>query len=218
MMSQVRIKGPSQELYDATVSRVIGLQESFLAGHARGIRELARLRHVDAASPAADPALWAMTLGGLPASLIGHGDGPARAEYAIHAALALYAVHQQSQRQGMHRAGIGLGTAVRQVARSRGVGGEWDNGTVSRFESLCRAQSHEVRVRQLRGLVTLMRGEGVAMDYGRLAQDLYRLLAHANDSGVLLHWGRDLHRQAAPAGASLNNSSSTNSSTTEQEN
>lgn len=217
-MSQVRIKGPSRELYDATASRVMGLQESYLAGRAGGIRELAQLRHVDAASPAADPTLWALTLGGLPASLIGHGDGPARAEYAIHAALVLYAVHQQSQQRAMHRAGVGLGAAVRQVARSRAVGGEWDNGTVSRFESLCRAQSHDVRVRQLRGLVTLMRGEGVAMDYGRLAQDLYRLQAHSNDSGVLLRWGRDLHRQAAPTGASSSSSTSTNSSTIEQEN
>ncbi|MES6323222.1 type I-E CRISPR-associated protein Cse2/CasB, partial [Cutibacterium acnes] len=65
--------------------------------------------------------------------------------------------------------------------------------TISRFQHLCRAQQWGIRIENLRGLIALMRSEGVPLDHGRLAADLWRIQTSAANR-VLLDWGRQLHR------------------------
>ena len=133
-------------------------------------------------------------MGRLPDELLGHGATPATAaEQAVHAAVVLYAIHQQSRSEPMHVPGIGLGQAVRTLSARRSGGPEWDPGTISRFQHLCRAQQWGIRIENLRGLIALMRSEGVPLDHGRLAADLWRIQTSAANR-VLLDWGRQLHR------------------------
>lgn len=186
---------PWNDVSAATLGVVNHLQRGYLATPRDpwAVRTLADLRHADAAHAGTDPALWEITLGHLPEDLVGHGASPATyAERAVHAAVVLYAIHQQSRPSPMHAKAIGLGQAVRMLSARRSTSTEWDPGTVSRFQHLCRAQQWAIRIENLRGLVTLMRSEDVPLDYGRLAADLWRLQTSASDR-VLLDWGRQLH-------------------------
>ena len=192
---------PWNDVSAATLGAVNHLQRGYLATPRDpwAVRTLAALRHVDATRPGTDPNLWEVTLGHLPDDLVGHGASPATyAERAVHAAVVLYAIHQQSRPGPMHATGIGLGQAARMLSARRSTSTEWDPGTVSRFQHLCRAQQWAIRLENLRELVTLMRSEDVPLDYGRLAADLWRLQTSASDR-VLLSWGRQLHHLPSDA-------------------
>jgi CRISPR system Cascade subunit CasB len=181
----------------ATVGAIMPLQSGYTRTprNAAAVRDLARLRHADINLPGSDPALWELTLGSLPEELLGRGDDePSPAERAVHAALVLYSIHQQSRPEPMHRKGAGLGQAVRILSGKRSDGADWDPGTVSRFQHMCRAQSSAIRLENLRGLITLMRSESVGLDYGRLAADLWSIEA-GNIQRTILSWGRQLHHR-----------------------
>ena len=187
---------PWNDVTKATLDVVNHLQRGYLAAPrgAWSVRTMAALRHADAATPGTDAQVWEVTLGRLPDELLGHGATPATAaEQAVHAAVVLYAIHQQSRSEPMHVPGIGLGQAVRTLSARRSGGPEWDPGTISRFQHLCRAQQWGIRIENLRGLIAFMRSEGVPLDHGRLAADLWRIQTSASDD-VLLDWGRQLHR------------------------
>lgn len=162
-------------------------------------RMLAQLRRADAGNPGADPELWQVTLDGMREELLGHGDKPSRSESSAHAALVLYALHQQSKSEPMHRRGVGLGQAVRQLSASRAREGSKgvDPGTLARFHSLVRAQSQSARIYNTRGLIGLLRSSSIPLDYGLLATDLW-LLDTRHADGVRLRWGRQLHQFQSP--------------------
>lgn len=186
---------PWKDVARAASSSVARIQSGYAAPNrsAWAVRTLAELRHADPDGPASAPGLWELTLGALPDELLGHGAGPATpAEKAVHAAVTLYARHQQSRPEPMHRKGIGLGDAVRLTSARRSSPTEWDPGTLSRFQHMCRASSWHIRVENLRGLIALMRSESVPLDYGILASDLW-LLQTSKADNVLLAWGRQLH-------------------------
>ncbi|WP_237268335.1 type I-E CRISPR-associated protein Cse2/CasB [Tessaracoccus flavescens] len=179
--------------------RLVGAQVAKLqAGYTRSPRDewsqrtLAQLRRADAAAPGADAALWQVTFDGLPESVRGVGDAPSIGEAAAHATLVMYAIHQQSKGEPMHRQGVGLGQAVRDLARARSADATPDPGVLSRFHALVRAQTRSARLSCLRALVGLMRAESIPLDYGRLASDLWLLETKKSDV-VRLRWGRQLH-------------------------
>lgn len=163
-----------------------------------GAATLSALRRADPALPGDDPAVWQITLDALPESLAGRGDEPSRAESAIHAALCLYATHQQSRIDGVHVDGRRLGQAVRALARARAVNEELDSSVVNRLHQLGTATTTRRRHTVLRSLLTLMRAErssATALDYGLLARDLYSLENPQTAPGVRLVWGRDLRHR-----------------------
>lgn len=185
-------------LRDTTAKRVMRLQSLYLANAAEGVATLARLRRCPPAAVGADPLVWQVTLADLPPGMVGTGDDPSPAERAVHAALVLYALHQQSAVQPVHRAGITFGAAVGQLARARAVEEELDSSTVKRLQHAALATDFEGHLHHLRGLIQLMRAESppIALDYGLLAVDLWQLADPRRDSeAVLLRWGRGLHQR-----------------------
>ncbi|WP_161958483.1 type I-E CRISPR-associated protein Cse2/CasB [Ornithinimicrobium cavernae] len=177
-----------------------------VAATSAAVQFLAELRRAIGAAGRADPRSWALVLDGLPDALSvpSHGSlsRPTRAERSIFTALTTYAIHQQGQRQPMHVAGVTLGQATRRLARQRVRGegaGDLDEQVVQRLHRVSLAQTDELRAHALRGLVTLMKGAAspVALDYGRLAQDIYWLLTPSTAASVHLNWGRGLHSRFA---------------------
>jgi len=120
-----------------------------------------------------------------------HRDEPTADEHAIHAALTLYAVHQQSQNRQMHVRGRSFGSALGRIRYREGAENQ---GVVRRFQALGTATDLNEAVVHARALVTLLRGAGEAFDYGRFAVDLVRLQHPAHASAVRLAWGRDFYR------------------------
>lgn len=190
-----------RDILRATVSRrVAELQNRVLADDSDTVATLARLRRCDPADVGAEPLVWAITLGDLPEALtqysVGRPEAPTPAERAIHATLVLYALHQQSRDEGVHRPGVSLGYAVGQLARARAVEEELDSGTVGRLHQAALATDFDGVVHHLRGLIQLMRAEKqtTGLDYGLLAVDLWQFADPYQDHHeVLARWGRDLH-------------------------
>lgn len=202
-----QIRRPVRPVLQRTASaRVARLQTLVLADEAMSVATLARLRRCDPAAVGAEPLVWAVTLGDLPEELTTYSshrpESPTSAERAMHATLVLYAHHQQSKDEGVHRPGISFGRAVGQLARARAVDEELDAGTVSRLHQAALASDFEGHVHHLRGLIQLMRVEKttIGFDYGQFAIDLWQLAdTYEKSDAVMARWGRDLHLRPRPA-------------------
>jgi len=188
------------ELSSAVMAVIGSLQAQHLQRVPAAAARLARLRRALASAPGSVPEVWADTLGALPARLLGTTDTPNDAERAMHASVCLYALHQQSQGAAMQAAGRehGLGSAVRLLRLRRARPGSTDadgDPVLRRFQALATATTFSESLQHLRGLVTLLRGEAIPLDYGRLAADLRRLQDAGRSPQVRLGWGRDLYRK-----------------------
>jgi CRISPR system Cascade subunit CasB len=127
---------------------------------------------------------------------LSRGDpaGIEQRELAVHVAMTLYAVHQQSLGEPMHRRGQGLGRALR--ALHTGDPTAVPEPLVRRFRTLGTALAYH-----LRGAVQLLRAgtfqaphKAVPLDYGRLADQLVTW-QREGPSPVQLAWGREFYRR-----------------------
>ena len=179
------------ELAEYVDSKIAVLQQSYVFGDRRGsAATLACLRRCVNSEPGTDPNIWGVTFEGLPPQFVGLTDVASAAERAVHSALTLYAVHQQSKTSPMHRKGPTFGRAMAKLAKTRGSG-EASAAVKRRFDALVTAQSFEELSFHARGLVQQLRAADISLDYGRLADDLRKLQVPAIADSVRRHWGRD---------------------------
>ncbi|MER7283945.1 type I-E CRISPR-associated protein Cse2/CasB [Dactylosporangium sp. NPDC000244] len=159
--------------------------------------DLAALRRGVGRLPGSVPAMW-------PFYTQINPDGRTTARYAAeHAALILFAIHQQSQATSMHRPNVGLGTAVLRLRQHgpRRTGGpapatgpaapDWTKSSPvdRRFNSAATASDLTELVLHLRGLVTQLRGIGQPLDYTMLFDDLRRWDFPDGAAQVRRRWG-----------------------------
>lgn len=133
-----------------------------------------------------------------------------RAEDAVHVALTLWALHQQSQGTGMHRpdswkSPTGLGAAVRRLmaedesGRTAGKEKEKiDDAVLKRFVRAGSAPDLPALSQRLREIVLLLRREGIPLDYSLLAGQLYRWQKSGGRESVRREWGRSFHSYRVP--------------------
>lgn len=155
---------------------------------------LARLRRGVGHVPGEMPELWGEFLLELPEELMGHGAQISRAEWAVYTALTLFALHQQGKdrkAQPMYQQGISLGAAAnRLIIREN----EDRERIARRFYPAATATDMTELSHHMRGLVTLLRAQGIPMDYVRLATDLYDFQNPERVNSVRLRWGEDFCR------------------------
>lgn len=155
--------------------------------------EMAWLRRGVGAAPGEKPELWSVLFDGFPEELMSKNGIPTRAEWAVSLALTLYALHQQGRdpkQEPMHEKGQALGTAVRRLAGSE----ERLPAVRRRFNAFVTAADMPECAHYLRGLVQLLRAEGIPLDYVRLTEDLYWFQTEAGARRVKLRWGQDFYR------------------------
>lgn len=154
---------------------------------------LAQLRRGIGSEPGEVPEILELTVN--PDAPRPLSDEPTRDEMAIHVAMTLFGVHQQSQQGPMHTAKVSFGTALGGL---RFAGGVENQGVVRRFQALGTATGLAELVHHSRGLVTLLRSSGRGFDYGRFAEDLVDFQSPGRADRVRLRWGRDFYRVSAP--------------------
>ncbi|MER5995512.1 type I-E CRISPR-associated protein Cse2/CasB [Streptomyces viridosporus] len=121
---------------------------------------------------------------------------------AEHAALTLFARHQQTHDRRMHIAGNSPGTAVGLLAKKAVAGGEGKSATAAlerRFGVLLTSADFDELVMHLRSLVPLLNQAGIGLDY-----DLLRDALRAWDdprrpdaaASFRQNWDRDFHTAA----------------------
>ncbi|MFH8409594.1 type I-E CRISPR-associated protein Cse2/CasB [Streptomyces sp. NPDC018019] len=155
-------------------------------------------------------------------------EGSTRAEEdAVHVAVTLWALHQQSVRDAaMYEPGWSLGRAVRALARGGGDAGPAADGEPEpdrqqarsaprlddelnetlrkRFVRIGTSTSFDMLAVRLREVVLLLRTARIPLDYARLADQLCRWQNEDLRASVRRTWGRELYlsysRQARPGG------------------
>lgn len=185
---RARRLGPLGSALDGQIKR---LQEEYLRGSPAARADLARLRRGLGKPAGSVPEIWRITVGAVPPALSWSRDEPSRAEEAAHAALTLFALHQQSMPVPAHVPGVSIGHAVGQL---RHDAGRSEEAVTRRFMAVATAASVEEVLIHVRGLITQLRGQHLGIDYARLADDLLALLNPAKAKSVRLAWGRDFYR------------------------
>lgn len=183
-------------LEDFVAKRIASLQEGYFSpeNHSSAAAKLATLRHAVAREPGAVAEIWSIELEGLPEILTSKSDAPSAVERAIHAALVLYAIHQQSQTAPMHMRGreYGLGQAMRHLVYQKA--GQYENlepGKLPRrFAALVTTEVFDEVVHYTRQLIGQLRHAEIPLDYALLARHLYELQLPGRAETVRLAWGR----------------------------
>lgn len=177
----------AQQVYGITERRIRRIWK--MPEHPRRAA-LAELRRGIGRAPGELPKLWESFLQDMPPELFGRSREPTAAEWAVYLALTLFALHQQSQEGSVCAAGAGIGKAVRRLA-NRQKEDPQESSAFRRFSALITADSMEEISYHLRGLVQLLRREGLPLDYPQLAFDLFELQFPDSAPRVKLRWGRE---------------------------
>lgn len=172
-------------------SKIEQLQARYIAQVQGSAASLARLRRNVTSEPGSDPLIWEETLAGLPLKYVGRDDAPTEVERAVHVAIALFALHQQSHFTfRAHQRGPSFGRASSRLAIDERTS---EPAVLRRFQALATASSLSETLVHARGLITQFRSAKVALDYGRFAADLAKLQRPVSANGVRLAWGRDYY-------------------------
>lgn len=195
-----RARTISELVNEITDTHIRKLQNGYLNDRPDAVAALARIRRGVGKPIHAVPDLWGLE--GTDRLYTEIPDGKVtdreRAENAVHIAVTLWAVHQQSRRDApMHVAkGPQLGRAVRAVM----PGDEVDEPLRRRFVRIGTATSLETLAQRLREVVLILRQHTQAMDYAALSEQLYRWQMPDWRSNVRRDWGRNFHaRSQQPA-------------------
>ena len=207
------MSGYTDDLKEFVRERVIALHRSSVGGRGEATATLARLRRGSGCEPGSDPLLWGETLG-LPAQYSGRDDKPTAAECAVYAALTLFAAHQQSVSELMHRGGVSFGTAARQLGQRETVS---EQAVLRRFQALATAEALEGALIHARGLITQFRTARIPLDYGQFAVDLVDLQNPAHRNSVRLRWGRGYYRPATKPTTATDESTAQNANSQKEQ-
>ena len=184
------------KLGKALDGRLDRLQSEYLAGAPRARADIAKLRRALGKPTGSVPEVWEYTVAAVPSSLQWDRDEPTRAEDAAHAALTLFALHQQSMTVPAHQHNISFGHAVGRLTQREERS---QQAVTRRFMAVATAGSMDEMLNHIRGLVTQLHSAQIGFDYAQLADDLLKLLNPQRAQRVRLSWGRDFYRSAPPA-------------------
>ena len=113
-------------------------------------------------------------------------DKASQAEIAVYTAMTMYAIHQQSRRDGLHRLGDRPGAAFARIARNGS-----EAAARRRFAALITATDFAELAHHLRTSIRLLRDGEIKLDYGQLAADLFTWQSTGGRDRVRLAWSRD---------------------------
>lgn len=178
-------------LGSALDGRLDRLQADYLAGSPRARADIAKLRRALGKPAGSVPEVWEYTMAAVPSSLQWDRDEPSRAEHAAHAALTLFAQHQQSMTVPAHQHSVSFGRAVGRLAQ---VEERSQQAVTRRFMAVATAGSVGEMLTHMRGLTTQLRSAQIGFDYAHLADDIVGLLTPERAQRVRLAWGRDFYR------------------------
>lgn len=145
------------------------------------------------------PAMWQYIVPALDAVPEARPERRRAVEAACQNALALYAVHQQSRADPMHRRSAdgrqdSVGRACRELLVRLSRKGRPVEGVTRRFLAAATADSADELTGHLRGLIPLLRENEIALDYARLALDLADWTDPDGRARARRRWGLDFYR------------------------
>ena len=187
-------KSQYNELGWLVLKRVEFLQQRYLNDSPQARADLAELRKASQDLYVFPPSVWHLV--DLPeASNNSSSDLLTAKEQAIRGALWLYARHQRGRTIPMHQRGVNLGEAVSRLAWLEGMDNE--KAVRRHFDAAVMSTTFSGFFNHLKGLIGQLGSTraAIAIDYGLLAQDLYRFAIPGGKQKVTLSWARGYARQ-----------------------
>ncbi|GGO96994.1 type I-E CRISPR-associated protein Cse2/CasB [Actinomyces gaoshouyii] len=206
---QPRRLGVAGRTVDQRLAGPHGLQSRHLQRNESAARgQLAALRKASSQAPGESPEVWSLTEVVVPEHA---GDAPTWEEIAVHTAMTLYAVHQQSRTEPMFSPGRGLGRAARALV---GIGEEENPSTRARFNALVTSTTITELQHHLRGFISQLRAQSIPLDHAMLADDLVAFQRPDGATTVRLRWARQFASPHTSEDPSRTSAPSTTSSPT----
>ena len=151
----------------------------------------AKLRRAIGKLPGATPEIWDVTLQGAPEGWQIYSGKASYQEWAVHTALTLYALHRQGKLESMNDDEKTFAAAAAQIILN-------DEGrleaTRRRFNAVATAMDFTELAYHARGIVQMLKAEGIRMDYPRFASDLFNFQRPGGADKIRLKWGNDFYR------------------------
>jgi len=156
---------------------------------------LANMRRGIGRAPGDMPGLWGVLFRDMPEEMLSSSKAPSKAEWAAYIALTLFALHQQGRdpsKEPMSREKYTLGRAVRALIPTGDDDAE--SRIQRRFNAAATSGDMDELAYHLRGVVQLLRAEGIPLDYPALAADIFNYQFQDRAPSVRLAWGQDFYR------------------------
>lgn len=182
------------ELGWTVIRRIEPLQQGYLNDSPQARADLAELRKASQDLYVFPSLVWHLV--DLPeACNNSSSDSLTAEEQAIRGSLWLYARHQRGRTTPMHQRGVNLGEAVSRLAWLEGMDNE--KAVRRHFDAAVMSTTFSGFFNHLKGLIGQLGSNraAIAIDYGLLAQDLYRFAIPRGKQKVILSWARGYARQ-----------------------
>ena len=173
-------------VYEYVASKIAFLNSIKETGVGRGA--LANLRRGVGTVPGAIPELWGIMFDRFPEELMGKAE-PSYAEWAVHSALTLYALHVQGGSGNAYKTGVSLGAAVSKLIKSD----EDADRILKRLNLVVTSNDQNDMAYHLRSVIQLLKNNEIPLDHAGLAKDLYLYSFPEYATAVKLRWGRDFY-------------------------
>ena len=158
---------------------------------------LANLRRGVGREPGELPQLFGLLLSDMPEDFWSKSGTATKEEWVCYTALTLYALHQQgydAKSQHMHTdEGVSLGKAMYKLAASYDGDPNAEQRVVQKMRILATSADVKELSHHLRGIVQLLKANGISLNYKRLAGDLYEMQFPDGKRKVCLRWGQDFY-------------------------
>ena len=209
MSDQTQPEQSSKHYYSdlgwTVIRRIETLQQGYLNDSPQARADLAELRKASQDLYVFPPSVWHL----VDTSETGRNSSSdllTAKEQGIRGALWLYARHQRGRITPMDQRGVNLGEAVSRLAWLEGMDNE--KAVRRHFDAAVMSTTFSGFFNHLKGLIGQLGSNraAIAIDYGLLAQDLYRFAIPGGKQKVILSWARGYARQK-------NEKSETNSQT-----
>lgn len=169
-------------------------QITALSDQGEGKEMLSLLRKGVGHVPGDDPKLLGVILIDMPEEFFSKGTEPTKEEWACYIALTLYAMHQQGNSPKLNSMNSGnkisLGKAMAEYALLSG-----DSNAQQRMAVMLQALATSKDMKEfsyhLKTVIQLLKTKGIALNYPRLAEDIYDYQFEDRKSGIFLKWGQD---------------------------
>lgn len=159
-----------------------------------GKATLANLRRGIGKAPGELPELWGIIFRDMPEELLSQYGNPSPAEWAIYIALTMFALHQQGTAEPVHTEKISLGRAYGKLRKEQTE--DEEERLLRRFNQVVTASDLPELSHYLRGMIQLLRTDGIGLDYAQLASDLYLYQSPQTRMRVQMKWGQDFYYQS----------------------
>ena len=158
---------------------------------------LANLRRGVGREPGELPQLFGILLSDMPEDFWSKSGTATKEEWVCYTAPTLYALHQQgydAKSQHMHTdEGVSLGKAMYKLAASYDGDPNAEQRVVQKMRILATSADVKELSHHLRGIVQLLKANGISLNYKRLSGDLYEMQFPDGKRKVCLRWGQDFY-------------------------